>query len=52
MLDNQPDQITNGLYLSSLYEARFKKEMHKIGIKHILVVGDMLTQNFPNVKTF
>ena len=45
-----PNKIIEGLYLSGFYEARQKDILNKLGITHILVAGNNLSKEYPEVK--
>jgi hypothetical protein len=48
----QPDKITENLYLSSMYPTSDKKLLQKLGITHILAAGKFLKLYHPDVKIF
>ncbi len=45
-----PHKIIDALFLGNSMDAQKKDHLSKINVKYILVVGNFLTANFPNVK--
>ena len=48
-IKNQPSKVSEGLYLSGFFEARYKEVLKQLGITHILVAGQSLQIVFPDV---
>lgn len=50
--EQEPDQITDKLFLSGMSEAGNKEMLQRLGIKYILVAGNYLNMHFPDVNIF